>query len=254
MKNIYNNLIVLLSITLILPYAAASQENSITELQYDVNRVLYPISLSKEKISEAKTLKDLNRLFKPSWVKEYFSVEISTSQNGVTKKAVSKNDMLTKEQKDLLKTADEEKDIFVNVSYLPDNTLKHNDPKTYDFTLKVDPKKDAQFSDGQQALKKYLKESTVDKIPANIITGYGLAAVKFTVNEEGQIEDIHVFESSKDEKVDALLVEAVCNMPIWEPAEYANGVKVKQEFALAVGNMESCVVNLLNIRRLPIEE
>ena len=42
-------------------------------------------------------------------------------------------------------------------------------------------------------------------------------------------------------------------MPSWKPAAYANGMKVKQDFVLTVGDMTSCVVNLLNIRQLEVE-
>ena len=78
---------------------------------------------------------------------------------------------------------------------------------------------------------------------------YDLAAVKFTVNEDGKIANAHVVESSKDEKVDRLLLATIQNMTDWKPAKYSNGLQVKQDFILTVGNMESCVVNLLGIRR-----
>lgn len=45
------------------------------------------------------------------------------------------------------------------------------------------------------------------------------------------------------------MAEAIRNMPSWKPAGYSNGISVKQDFVLTVGNMESCVVSLLNIRR-----
>jgi len=89
----------------------------------------------------------------------------------------------------------------------------------------------------------------MDKISASVFRKYNLAAVKFTVNEEGQIIDTHVSWPSNDEKTNELLLAGISNMPRWNPAEYANGVKVKQEFAFTVGDMESCVINLINIRK-----
>jgi TonB family protein len=145
--------------------------------------------------------------------------------------------------------ADVGTDISVKVQYIPDNTLKHNDVKEMTFSFVVDPESEATFYGGEQQLKKYLKEHGLEKIsPANI-KRYHLAAVKFTINEEGQVINAHVFESSKDEKVDKLLLDTISKMPRWKPAEYANGTKVKQEFVLLVGDMESCVINLVNIRR-----
>jgi TonB family protein len=79
---------------------------------------------------------------------------------------------------------------------------------------------------------------------------YNFVAIKFTIDEAGQIINAHIFQPSKDEDVDNLLLETICNMPNWKPAEYSNGKKVKQEFVLTVGNMENCMINLLNIRNI----
>ena len=101
-------------------------------------------------------------------------------------------------------------------------------------------------------MKQYLLENAIRKIPAGSYTNYDLTAVKFSVSEEGEIIDAHVFgpeyQTSKMEKVDEVILEAIRKMPCWQPAEYANGTKVKQEFVFLVGNMENCMINLLNIR------
>ncbi|MCP3932023.1 MAG: energy transducer TonB, partial [Bacteroidetes bacterium] len=121
--------------------------------------------------------------------------------------------------------------------------------KEINFTFFVEPENQAKFPGGQQQLKQYLKENLIDKISEAPFRKYQLAVVKFTIDEEGHIEEPRVFQTSEDEKTDELLLETICNMPSWKPAEYANRLKVKQEFVLTVGDMESCVVNLLNIRQ-----
>ena len=75
-----------------------------------------------------------------------------------------------------------------------------------------------------------------------------LAAVTFVVTEKGEVADAKTFWTSEDEKVDKLLLETICNMPDWQPAAFADGTNSKQEFVLTVGDMKSCVANLLNIR------
>ena len=92
-----------------------------------------------------------------------------------------------------------------------------------------------------------MKENAIDKIPNGVFEGYDLAIVKFSVDEEGRVVDAHIFWPFKEEKIDALLLETICNMPSWKPAEFANGTTVQQEFVLTVGNHESCAINLLNI-------
>ena len=176
-------------------------------------------------------------------------MEVEATKNGTTKKAVGKSDVLTQEQKDLLKLADEGTDVLVKIKYMPENTLSHNDPKEFHFTFSIDPENDAAYPGGEQQLKQYLKEKAIDKIADGSFRQYQLAAVKFTIDEKGQVINPHIFWTSEDKKTDELLLETICNMPNWKPATYANGFKVKQEFVFTVGDMKSCVVNLLNIRR-----
>lgn len=245
-----NSILLLLIITASLfSIRGISQTTETTSLSYEVNRVYPYLSVEREQLREAMNLADLNHRYQPSWVKEYISVELSASCQGQLRKVVSKNDLLTPAQKAILNTADAGTDISVKVIYLPKNTLAHNDPKELDFSFTVNPENDAHYIGGQEQLMQYLKESAIDKIPAGSFQGYDLAAVKFTITEEGEITNAHIFESSKDANIDALLLATISKMPCWEPAVYADGTKVKQEFALTVGNMENCMVNLLNIRQ-----
>ncbi|MEZ4885296.1 MAG: hypothetical protein R3E32_11260 [Chitinophagales bacterium] len=216
------------------------------ELNCEVHGIYSPLSITKEKLNEAHTLIDLNRHYPSSWIREYISVEILVSYKGVIKKAVSKNDILTQEQKDIMDRADVGTQIEVTVQYIPDNTLIQNEIKEINFKFMVNPENEAQYVGGQQQLKQYLKDNAMNKIPDGIFVGYDLAIVKFTISKEGEIIDVHVLETSKDEKIDKLLLDTICNMSNWKPAEYANGTKTKQQFALMIGNMENCMVHTLN--------
>ncbi len=251
MKNVHIKLMILLSIALSSINFGNAQGNSVNELGFEVKRVYPCITITKEQLKGANKLIDLNSRFKSDWIREYISVEIQTIHKGKTIKSLNKNGILSQEQKDNMNKADVGTNIYVRVKYMPENTLKHNEPKELDFTFLVDPNNGAKYVDGQEELNKYLKEKVIDKIPANSFKGYDLTAIKFTINEEGEIVNAHIFDALyqpfKNEKVNKLLLETISNMPCWKPAEYANGTKVKQEFVLTVGNMKSCVVNLLGI-------
>jgi len=147
----------------------------------------------------------------------------------------------------MMNTADAGTDISVKVLYLPENTLTHNDVKEISFTFEVNPEKEASYSGGEQQLQEYLKKNAMDKISDSVFKRYQLTAVKFTVTENGQIIDAHVAHTSNDEATDKVLLETICNMPNWQPAEYTDGTKVKQDFVLMVGDKESCVINLLSV-------
>lgn len=232
---------------------AAFVEDLTNPMEYEINRVYAPLSMDKEKLKEAHTIGDLHPHYKPSWIREFISVEILTTQGGAIKKAMGKDDVLTTAQKKLLNTADIGTEIAVTMRYIPENTLADKDPKTFDFKFIVNPEHAATYIGGIQALRHYLKEKAIKKIPADSFEIYDLTAIKFTISEEGEVTNVHIFDEGYRkagyEKTEALLLEAIRTMPCWKPAEYGNGEKVKQEFVLTVGNHRSCITNLINVRR-----
>lgn len=250
MKNLQNKLTLLLFIAFTFPHLGASEDRLINEFDYEVNQVYPYVSITTEKLNQAETLLDLNKRYQTSWVEKYISVEVLTTYKGKLRKVISKNDKLTTEQKNSMKTADTGTDISVKVQYMPKNTLTENEPKEINFTFSVNPDNQAKYAKGEKELNQYLKEQAIDKIPKSIFKEYQLTAVKFTIDEKGKVTNAHIFESSKDEAIDKLLVETIQNMSSWKPASYANGVKVKQDFVFTIGDHRSCVINLLSIGRL----
>ena len=115
-----------LIISLISISLSYAQDSLINELNYKVDRVQAPSAISKIQLDKAQTLEDLNRFYRPAWVKEYLSVEISTIHNGVSKKALSTNDTLTIAQKNNISKADFGSKIDVKVRYIPKNKLYYS--------------------------------------------------------------------------------------------------------------------------------
>ena len=218
------------------------------DLKFEINSVLPPISIQENELDQINTLTDLNKRYPASWVKEYISVEISAYQNGTRTKALGSSNVLNQAQKELIQLADRSSNIEVNVTYTPENSLKNNTPKLYDFKVAIMPENNAIYNEGEEQLLQYLQKNSISKIAAGSFTGYDLTAIKFTVNELGNIADIQVAMPSKDTKIDDMLVTTLSQMSGWKPAAFSNGLKVKQDFVLTIGNMENCMVNLLNIR------
>jgi TonB family protein len=231
------------------PHLGFSQKDLTNGPHYEVNKVYPYISITKEEMNEAERLIDLNRHYPASWVKEYVSVEVTANHQGKSKKAASKNDLLTTDQKAIMSSSDIGAEISVRVQYFPDNELKHNEIKELNFSFVLQPEKDAGFVGGKARLLQYLKEKAIDQIPETVFTGYDLAALKFTITAEGAVTNAFIIESSRNDEVDALLLKTIRNMPCWKPAEYAGGEKVSQDLVLTVGNMENCIVNTLSIGR-----
>ncbi len=218
------------------------------DLKFEVNKVLPVISIKENKLDQICTLTDLHKKYPTSWVRKYISVEISVLKNGITTKARGNSDDLNLEQKELIRLADRNSDISVSIKYLPENTLKNNTVQELDFKVSIIPEKDAFYSDGAEKLNKFLQKNIISNIKAGSFTGYDLTALKFTITEQGRISDIQVSMPSKDAKIDEMLIAAISKMPSWKPAVFSNGLKVKQDFVLTIGNMDNCMLSLLNIR------
>lgn len=250
MKNI---LFALVGLLFIASFSSHAQVGLSNEVPFRVDKIYPSISMTKNELGAAKTISDINPFYKSSWIKEFKTIETTAWNNGVEKKVITYDNNLSPEQKELINLADVKSEIAVVINYIPDNTLKNNGVKVIDFVLTIEPELDAIYTDGQAALEKYLKENAIDKIPAGAIDGYRIAAIKFIIDEEGQIIDPEIAWSSENSAVDTLLYETICNMPNWQPASYADGTKVKQEFALSIGNEESCAMYVLNTRKKRLE-
>ncbi|MDX1700925.1 MAG: hypothetical protein R3250_09925, partial [Melioribacteraceae bacterium] len=75
MRNFIISLIILFSV---FPSLSYSQDSLLQTLQYEV-QISYPaLAISKETVDKAETLKDLYEQYKPSWVREYISVELTS--------------------------------------------------------------------------------------------------------------------------------------------------------------------------------
>lgn len=250
----------LLFVALFMTQYAFAQDNVSEEIRFDVRSVDPPLSISQHQVKEAKRLGDLNNeaneldlYYKPSWIHTYEAVEIEATYMGVTQKGVSKSDILTFEQQELIQNADPGTPINVKIQYLPDNTLAHNDVKSLDFELNVKPLKDAGYPGGQQKMNDYLTRHVIHKIRAGSFLPTDFAAVQFTISETGEVTNAQVFEPGYQlhppEKANAILLEAVRQMPAWQPAEYCKGTTLSQNYVVVVGNLESCLNNLISVGR-----
>lgn len=232
-----------------MPLSAHSQDGSQDPVECHVNKIYADISLNAEELEQVSTIQDINKFFKNEWVREYILVQYKIINKGVEKTINTNTGEISKDLKYFLQSADNGTGISVHIDYIPENSLKHNEPKKDGFTFVINPEKLAAFPGGTDKLESYLNDQVLTHVSKDVLPGYTLAAVKFTVTEKGNIQNIQIVESSKDEKTDAILLDAVNNMPNWIPAEYADGSKVKQDCMLTVGNMKSCTINLLNIKR-----
>jgi len=214
------------------------------DLFHDIQRTAKGFSICLDQLSKAKTLKDLNKHYEEDWVKSYQKVEITTIHNGKEKKLQSPDHNLTAAQKEAIRTTDNGSDIFVFVEYIP--VGEFGESRENNFSFKVDPT-EATFPGGVEKMHEFLS-NVVEKVSSDAFKIYQVTAINFSIDESGAIVSAHIDEASQDDGgADDYLLEAICNMPRWQPAKFADGELTKQDFVFTVGDISSCTMNILDI-------
>ena len=226
------NLIILLIVIIFFSTSTAQ------ELGYEIMPI-YLKAIKKETLNKAMKLSDINTDFPISWINKYHLVKITATCGGNMVAIESEDDQLNKSQIQSLRDADIGTDINVSVKYNPKNTTPDN-IREINFTYTIVPEVEAKFSDDYQELKDYIKIKIIDNLPDDKSKGLEHAKVKFTIDEEGNPTNPIVEISTKDKKIDQLLIDVINKMPTWRPAQRKDGSNVKQDFILNVGYMIGC--------------
>lgn len=240
--------LLLLSSSIVAQQDGTPQTEALFEINCTVDIVDPPLAISRDQVTTAETVTDLNTFYKPSWVTTYHSVVLQTTYQGKPRTANGVDDTLTDEQKDHLRTMDDDTPIEIHILYMPNNSMKHNEEKELHYTLPVYPDVDATFPGGEEALNAYIMDKVLSPMDSSKIKQHQMYNVRFVVDEHGYIIDPVLQHPSKDEKLDSLLLRSVCNMPRWEPARYASGLQKAQTHTLTLGDRYSCTENLINSR------
>lgn len=223
-------------------FVIGQSKNPSEELRYEV-RGMYSRSIKKETLGEARVLSDIISDYPINWITSYVSVEILATSNGEFRTAISTNDTLTTEQRNILSNVDMSSEVTINVNYtykVPvDNIIENN---TMHVLMTVVPDVQAQYVGGYEKLINYLKEKTMPQFSGINPKKFNKVSIRFTVNEEGKVTDARTPHLSADSNSEKLLIDVINNMPAWKPAENAKGIKVKQEFEFIISgsNTDGC--------------
>jgi TonB family protein len=211
------------------------------DLNYDVHGK-YKNPVKKEVLNHARSMSDIIPYYPSSWVTNYISSEIEATYNGNTRLASGKNEILTEEQIRILNTVEPGTNLVIKIKYNYKNPVTGVlEESIMNYPATVIPEKEAEYAGGYEQMTEYLKNNAIDKISDKDAAQLEQAAVRFTVNEEGEIGDAQISKTSGNQQIDELLLEAVNNMPNWIAAEDSEGTKVKQEFEFSVqGGSAGC--------------
>lgn len=196
----------------------------------------YNRPLTKEKLVAATSIGDVIPNYPTNWISEYETVELIILSDGIEKRASGSDEHLTSEQLDIIQSADIGNDVIIDVRYTTKNTATNtyeNQVMNVKFTLV--PEVEAGYVGGYDQMISYLTNNSRDKIEKMKLDLIEPASVFFTVNEQGETENIQLNRTLGDAEIDRLLIKLVKQMPKWKPAEDAQGLAIKQDFELIFG-------------------
>ncbi len=217
------------------PIKKESSDNNRQNLFFEV-RGAYSQTVKKDHLNKVAKLDDIISGYPTNWLTDYVSAEIQTKCNGKIKSAKGPNQILTAEQKNILRNTDLNSALEIKVKYRTKNSATAEMAiREMVFGVTVVPDIEAEYNGGQKEMNKYLNEKVINKISKNSNIETFQGKVSFSVNESGETIDAKITTTSGDSEIDKLLIDTINNMPKWKPAQNSNGKKVRQDFEFRVG-------------------
>lgn len=206
---------------------------------YDVGPRFGPIK--KSDLENAKTISDFIPKDQIQQIEILKSVSIIVyKENGESDIRENGNkEELNNAQLDLLKSFDYSTNFLIRAEYIQKNDETGEMENSYSTPhLTIVPEKQAEFIDGKDALKGFLKLYSEDARKNIDPEKLQPAKLFFTVSKKGTIENIHLDRSSNYPKVDEVMIKLISEVPgTWVPAENTKGEKVDQELVVSFGLM-----------------
>ncbi len=204
----------------------------------DITRGLWQrLSIPYHEYYELEKRRKTQGYYNDNTLVDYVMVEISTIHNGRVFSSKSSSDKLTNQQKLLLNMADLGSYVRIKIKFKYKIASTDID-KIVEGNLAVEviPETEAAFPGGIESRVAYFEKNVTNKLSgANDLEKMSRAKVAFTVNEEGEIQNVRLMQTTTDERIDKLLIDAYRKMPRWLPAKDAKGKKVKQTFGIPFG-------------------
>ena len=254
MSNHYQNYLTSILLFLIVTVVSYGQDSLSYEMTFEVNRSSPTVVISPEDYKDIEQYTDLDIHFKSEWIEHFISAEITIIKDGKPEILKTQNHNITDDIRMAMLYADSGQKIRVSYEYLPKNSLQENIVRTDGFSFTISPDNDASFPGGEESMIEYLSRTAMNQVTIEDIDIYNLAAIKFTVSDSGDIINPQVVQPSNHPEIDTLLLNAICDMPSWDPASYDDGTRIAQDYVFTVGDHSSCVINVLDIRNYSFKE
>ncbi len=189
-------------------------------------------------LREASRISALHERYPAEWIDNYTQTTISVSNEAMSFSAEGTEDILTEEQRAILRSAEVGSRIEIHAKYWPKNSLKHNTIKELSFGFLLVPTEGASFVGGEENRATYISNNITSKLSREQRDSFNIVRVEFTIDVNGKLIDPIVQMSSNDAEVDAIIVNGLKEMPRWLPAKDIHGDAVSQSLTFVISSIE----------------
>ncbi len=198
-------------------------------------------TISKEKLNQALTIKDLVPEKATKDMCAFNDVHIFFENGSEKKIEIGNNERLNDKQRELLASLDYSNDFHIEA------TCSYQNPETgkmepYDFVyyISVVPEKQAEYSLGSDALLQYLRDNSQKEIDRMSGDRLQPGRIQFTVTSSGEVKNVSLNSTSGFMHLDVAYLDLIPKTTgKWEPALNAKGEKINQQFIFFYG-IEGC--------------
>jgi hypothetical protein len=196
----------------------------------------YGTSITKENLQKAKSIVDIVPKERNWGSFPIHTVKVTIFHDNTEISEIGYDPVLNEAQLQLLHSIDYSDSFSLTASCKGKH--KNVDKEEYDLfdILTVTPEKEAEYSEGKDALLAFLKENSNEQTIRVKQDQLERGNISFTISKNGKITNIQLSSTSGYTNVDEVMVELVSNLPgIWIPATDSKGEKVDQEFVFSFG-------------------
>ena len=201
------------------------------------------LSVLQSELASAEVLDDIHPDYKGEWVEKYISTEIKVINNGTIKSVKGENTILSQAQKKLISNAEVGSELMIVVHYIPKNSLKNNTPKEMHYSYQILPATLAEFPGGYEGFDLFVNQNITTKLSPDLREKLKIAKIQFTISEDGSIDNVHFLEGTNDLELNSFLIDTICKMPFWAPAQDLYGNSTKQTLRFLISSTKnSCLL------------
>ena len=191
-------------------------------------------TVTQSQLNKADHLNDIIPNYPILWIDSYESVNITVAGETFSKSEVSPSPELSDAQKKILADLPINSEVLIHIDYGAKNSITQEmEDHEMNIQFMVAPAISAAFGADEDALKDYLKSNLFPGIVGEEMVS---AEIHFTVNENGETENITLERQTGSLEMANAYVNILEKMPKWNPALRLDGASVSQSFVLVVGN------------------